>query len=53
MDSFKVYINIEIEAITELTRHIEGAVPLIRKNLTRYEEAKPRVKEILLDIAGS
>ncbi len=51
VDSFNVYIKVEALAIEELATTINNKVPMVKNNISRYKESKPRIKEILLQIA--
>lgn len=51
VDSFNVYIKVEAIAIKELATTINGKVSSIPGLISRYEESKPRIKEIILQIA--
>ncbi|HIA13234.1 MAG TPA: hypothetical protein EYN69_14395 [Flavobacteriales bacterium] len=51
VDSFDVYIKVEAIAIEELKTSIEGKIPLVKAGIAGYEKSKPRIKQIILQIA--
>ena len=50
-DSFNIYIKVEAIAMEELRTTTKSKISLVKASIKAYEDSKPRIKEIILQIA--